>query len=865
MKKILVITLFQLVSNFSFANHLKGGWIFYEFVSSTGSATTYRITVKQYLDCASTQQQIDPSVYLGIFDGATNAPVQNLEIFKTSEDIITKTKGGNPCITNEPTICYLIDSYVTTLTLPNNSSGYTLAVQRCCRIGGIVNLSGSSTVGVSYTNHIPGNINGQPFQKNNSPVFAQKDAVLICFNAPFTFDFSATDLDGDSLSYAFCDGLTGGSTSDPRPNPPSNPPYNAVPYNNNFSGNSPLGPLATIDPRTGIVSGIAPSGIGDYVVAVCASEFRNGVMIGSTKKEIHVTIASCQLTAAQLDPVYYSCDSFTVHFQNQSTSSNITSYFWDFGVNNSTSTQPTPAFTYPDTGVYTVKLTVANSAGCVDNATQQVLVYPVFSAGFSITGSCFINPYIFTDTSKGTYGLVNKWRWDFGDLSTDGDTSTQKVATYQYPTTGDKTVTLFVSNSKGCSKTITKILTVSDKPVITLGFRDTLICSIDTLPLLASSSQATYSWGPTYNIINPTAPNPLVYPKVTTYYTVTVNSAGCVNKDSVKVNVLDFITVDAGPDTTICQADTIQMRTVSQALSYQWTPSTGLSNSTTKFPSASPSVSTLYFVVANLGKCQARDSVLIKVAPYPRANAGNDTLICFGSTAQLHGEITGSSFTWRPTTTLIGFNTLNPIAKPATNTVYILTARDIQGCNKPVSDSITVSVQPKIQAFAGNDTTVVMNQPLQLNAAGGTSYLWSPSTGLNNVAISNPIATLNSFIDSITYTVTVSSNGCSAQDDVTVRVFKTKPDLFVPTAFTPNKDGKNDVLKAVPVGIKKFEFLQIYSRWGQLLFQSDDPEKGWDGRFNGLDQPPGTYVFVARGIDFLDNIVVRKGTCVLIR
>ncbi|MDB5232616.1 MAG: cell surface protein [Chitinophagaceae bacterium] len=867
LKKIIGILTCLLIANFSFGNHLKGGWIFYEYLGTAGNNSTYRITVKQYLDCGSTPQQIDPSVYLGIFDGAKNASVQNIEIIKSSEETITKPKGSNPCITNEPTICYLIDTYVTTVSLPNNAAGYTLAVQRCCRIGGIVNLTGSSAVGVSYTNHIPGNINGQPFQQNNSPLFAQKDAVLICFNAPFTFDFSATDSDpGDVLRYSFCNGLDGGSTNDPRPNPPSNPPYVGVPYSQGFNGNSPMGPKVTIDSITGIISGIAPSGIGDYVVAVCASEFRNGILIGSTKKEIHITIASCGITSAQLDPVYYSCDSFAVHFQNLSMSSDITSYLWDFGVNNSTSTSPTPTFTYPDTGRYTVQLTVSNSVGCTDHATQQVLVYPVFSAGFMVTGSCFISPYTFTDTSKGTYGLVDKWRWDFGDLTTLADTSLQKIATYQYSSTGDKTVTLLVSNNKGCSKTVTQTVKVDDKPFINLPFKDTLICSIDTLRLGASSSQGSYSWGPAYNIINPNTANPLVYPKVTTFYTVTVNAGGgCVNKDSIKVNVLDFITVDAGADTSICQTDSVRMRTVSQALNYQWTPVTGLNNPGIKFPSASPAFTTKYFVIANLGKCQAKDSVTIRVAPYPQARAGNDTLICFGDPAQLHGEITGAFFAWKPTNTLTGFNTLNPVARPTVNTTYILVAGDTVGCKKIVSDTIFVAVQPKIIAFAGRDTTIVMNQPLQLNATGGTSYFWSPATGLNNTGINNPVATLNGFTDSITYIVSVSSNGCSAQDDITVRIFKTKPDLFVPTAFTPNKDGRNDILKAIPVGIKKFEYLQVYSRWGQLIFQSNDPDKGWDGKFNGIEQASGTYVFVARGIDYLDNVIIRKGTCVLIR
>ena len=96
-------------------------------------------------------------------------------------------------------------------------------------------------------------------------------------------------------------------------------------------------------------------------------------------------------------------------------------------------------------------------------------------------------------------------------------------------------------------------------------------------------------------------------------------------------------------------------------------------------------------------------------------------------------------------------------------------------------------------------------------------------------------------------------------------MFKTGPDIFVPSAFTPNGDGRNDVLKPIPVGIKTFDYFKVFNRWGQLVYVTGEVGKGWDGNVNGTRQQSGTYVYVTQGIDYTGKIIFRKGTVVLIR
>ncbi len=225
-----------------------------------------------------------------------------------------------------------------------------------------------------------------------------------------------------------------------------------------------------------------------------------------------------------------------------------------------------------------------------------------------------------------------------------------------------------------------------------------------------------------------------------------------------------------------------------------------------------------------------------------------------------------SSVTWSPGSSLSATNILTPIAGPSKTTAYILQVTDTLGCPKPVTDTLIVTVIPPITANAGRDTIAVVGQPVQLEASGSERYNWSPETGLNDPSIYNPIATIGAGVDSVIYKVRVSdSHGCFGDDFLVIRVMKTGPEIFVPNAFTPNSDGKNDVLKPMTVGITSLHFFKVFNRWGQLLFSTTTIGKGWDGRYNGQEQASGAYVYEAEGADFRGVKILRKGTVVLIR
>jgi gliding motility-associated-like protein len=274
---------------------------------------------------------------------------------------------------------------------------------------------------------------------------------------------------------------------------------------------------------------------------------------------------------------------------------------------------------------------------------------------------------------------------------------------------------------------------------------------------------------------------------------------------------------------------------------------------------------TTYQVTAWIGdrkNCISTDVIKVTTVPYPTVTVGPDTKICFGDTVMLSAS-GGIEYRWTPTTNLSGGTGPNPLVWPVRTTTYRVSVRDNAGCPKPSFANIVVSVAPKILANAGNDTSIVVGQPFRLQGSGGDFYRWSPSTGLENPNVADPSVDLN---EDQTYILRVSTdNGCFALDTVSIRVFKTDPDIFVPTAFTPNGDRLNDILTPIPVGIGDFQFFRIYNRWGQLLFSTTSTGRGWNGLVNGKEQGSDTYVWHVRGVDYTGRVIDKKGTTTLIR
>lgn len=187
--------------------------------------------------------------------------------------------------------------------------------------------------------------------------------------------------------------------------------------------------------------------------------------------------------------------------------------------------------------------------------------------------------------------------------------------------------------------------------------------------------------------------------------------------------------------------------------------------------------------------------------------------------------------------------------------------RDNNNCPSLVPATVRVKVEA-LKMDAGHDTMIHAGQPLQLQAtAGFLRYEWSPATGLDDFTKANPVAILNT--DQLYTVMATAAGGCTATDKIAVKVFR-DIDIYVPTAFTPDNNGQNDILKAIPVGIKLFRHFSIYNRAGTLIFRTTDANSGWDGNYKGAEQY-GMHVWSTEGIDYKGNLIRRKGTVMVIR
>lgn len=447
---------------------------------------------------------------------------------------------------------------------------------------------------------------------------------------------------------------------------------------------------------------------------------------------------------------------------------------------------------------------------------------------YSLDGANFHSSNLFTGLSAGNYTLTAKD--GAGNIASSGIT---------------------ITNLPGPTITVTSQPAFCDNT----GGGISIQASGGTVPYQYSIDGVNYQTGNSFNLVPGS-------------YTAWVKDAiGCTATLPATVNSTNNLTLDPGIPPTICEGKSAILAATSNGVAYQWSPTTGLSNPAALQPTANPSTTTTYTCTAAWGSCQRQSSVTVTVNPAPTPNAGQDTTVCYGQSIQLTGA-GGVSYTWSPATDLDNPSIPNPIVeKPDRSITYQLSVTDQNGCASLQPSAVTVRVTAPAELSAGNDTSILTGDPLQLqtidvNHSGFTTYNWTPTTGLSNPSIANPTATITS---GITYTVTAETPaGCEASATVTIEVYYSIG-LFVPTAFTPNGDGHNDVLKVIPYGIRRLRYFAVFNRWGQRIFYTENPSQGWDGTLDSRPQPSGPYVWIAAGIDLNGRFLERKGSAMLIR
>ncbi len=416
---------------------------------------------------------------------------------------------------------------------------------------------------------------------------------------------------------------------------------------------------------------------------------------------------------------------------------------------------------------------------------------------------------------------------------------------------GTEFIKIYVQS--GCSQTITDslIIEIRDSISFDLVTGDTSICFGDTVLMAGSSDPGIdINWSPTADVANPNQINTIITPSTigTQAYTVTGTYRSCSpTSRTVVVNTDPNPIITPLPDIDICENEQVQINAqVAPPFAYNinWVSTSGLTNTAGYNPTFNGTVT--QDIVLNItspnAACAATDTFTANVWPYAVGDMIDDTITCSGDPLELWATSSTGQFLWSPSALLSCSTCSNPITSTFGAQVYQVILVEDHGCNDTLSSIIDIQT-PFNLVLHNNDTTIYYGDEVQLNASGAYFYIWEPNRFLSFSAVNNPVASPK---EDITYVVTGLGlyKGCPQYDSVRIKVII--QDVFVPNAFSPNGDGLNDIIKIwARKNINAQEF-RIYNRWGQQVFYTNDISRGWDGRFNGVEQGAGTYYYLIR-------------------
>ena len=804
MKYVFIIIAFTLFSGKADASHLIGGNLGYEYIGQFGGNYRYKIILTTYTDCAppsnfqnGPEQTIED---IGVYEhDLQNSPLGGgpIKSFVASVNMtLVLVERIDPNIPNGCTIgtgtCIDKAVYEGLIDLPLNFSGYHIFYERCCRNGTIVNLIPDESM--SFHAYI-----SPPLLENSSPVFTDDPVPFLCAGDTTTLLNSAIDPDGDMLVFSFVQPYDAqvSSDTDPAPGPPAslNWTINTVTYAGGYSLVQPFGAggYTNINASTGLTTYYPPA-TGDYVIAVEIKEYRNGNLIGVTRRDLQVLVLSCPPNPSpNIDPTAGTtsnqfsieegetlCFDFGYDDPNGDSLTLIASGTV-FDVNivnpNATINQPvngldtvstefcwTTACGQAQNLPYQFQVSVMDN-GCPPKTTNSVYQITVNSVEppTSITGDPVVCQFSTdTYTTQNIPNTTYNWTITGGNIVANNGSSID--IQWMFPGTG--TISLIAENQFGClSDPISQDVTVTIAPITDAGL-DTTICYGDTANIVATTDALpgfTTSWTPSVNVINGATLTPGVFPTDTTKYFVLIDiGGGCFALDSVTVNV-NIPFVSAGVDTSICSGDSIQLNGASSIGTATWSPTGELSDATILNPFASPIVTTEYLLtlIDGLG-CSITDIVNVDVDQVFTLTTSNDTTICLGDCANLSAS-GATTYAWEPT---VNDSTLsNPAACPTATETYF-----VYGATGSCSDTaqITVTVTALTTVDAGIDVSICEGDSIQLNASGAAVYIWTPADSITDVNISNPFV----FPSNTTEYIVTGTNvlGCADTDSVIVTV-----------------------------------------------------------------------------------------------
>lgn len=562
---------------------------------------------------------------------------------------------------------------------------------------------------------------------------------------------------------------------------------------------------------------------------------------------------------------------------------NVDTFTWRFGngVTNSLITDPTT--TYPAGGDYTISFEYENKR-CDEKDSLLFDLY-VQANDFSFSSpvdTLFCGTGNF-DVSLAVSGSIEQYQWSSTSSFLDTLNSSLQQNLFSINNSDSSTYYLKVSN-RFCEK-FDSITTQYINYDLQLASIIDSVCTpfntqLNTVIIGTDSFRINYGNG----LTTTTNPTPLISYITEGVYPIQLigSNARCNKRDTISelINVFKGVEIDPLFDTLICLGDTIQLIANSGGTAQQfiWDESpnfqTPLNNVSDSSVLVFPTVNTAYYFKAENIFCDAVDTLEVSTEEVD-VDVDDILSICIEDSLDIEAIVnlasTPLNFMWSPDTSVIsGQNTRNIIVAPKNDLTLSLLTTSTTGC----IDRDTVEIEVNIPAFtdaeilaAENSLFVGQSTQLSTNRNGSNLlYKWEPAAGLNNPQLPNPQLTAD---QSRTYKVTITdiNTGCEVIAFKRLIVFEIncdEPDIFVPTAFTPNSDLSNDILYVRGANLAEINF-QLFNRWGELVFETNDKNIGWDGRYKGKNVNPGVFTYQLRATCFDGQEYYKKGNITLIR
>lgn len=524
------------------------------------------------------------------------------------------------------------------------------------------------------------------------------------------------------------------------------------------------------------------------------------------------------------NPAPLICIPDPVVFQNNSANGN--SFFWDFG-DGTTSTLINPSHVYSAAGQYIVSLLVTDTNNCYASDSLTFIVNLGDFQGGVVQPN--INVCLGQPAQLEAFG-GSTYLWSPSQFL-----SNPNIANPIATVTQNTNFICIISDSCGIDTVSVQVQLLGGSIQLTAN---TSICLGNSVPL-AVQGIVTPTWSPIQFLSNPFSLNPIATPTTTTTYIVSGNSpAGCFLTDTVTIQVFNNPPMPQIPDTIQYCEGTEKIVTVSGAQLYSWAPNSEISTVVGPTVTISSTVERYYYCNFTNSCGTIQDSLFVDLIQ-PTIIAGNDTIVCPGEPVQLVAA-GGVSYVWNPVVQPLQSNGSLVQATPLVPTNYQVIGIDQFGC----VDSATVSVNtfplPFVQTTP--DIYAIYGEQVQLGAIASNPgiLVWTPPNYLSCDSCANPTA--SPYLQT-TYTVTlIDQNGCTASDNVTIYF---DPLIYVPNTFTPNDDPNNRFFLPIGTNIDDFR-IDIYNRWGEIIFTAESLGIAWDGTYKGKACQDGMYAWKIR-------------------